>query len=281
MSNQSRGSTRLALIDAGMRLFGEFGYDATSTRQVAQAAGANISAISYYFGGKKGLRLACAEHIAEHLAMAVSGLEKIDDMSPEYAASKLEQVLSEFVHILPEQSQGKEMAQFMLKEVAQVSEVLDLVFPKFIAPVHESVCLLWAKATGQYASSSDVILTVFFTVRTGHIFQGRSGNCSPAYGLGYAFSTFATTQMQAMQLTFFYFLPSLLLSGFMFPFRGMPVWAQYIGEMFPLTHFLRIIRAVMLKEANLEAVSTPMAAMLLFTFGFGLLALLRFRRTLD
>ncbi|AXX96930.1 ABC transporter permease [Profundibacter amoris] len=99
--------------------------------------------------------------------------------------------------------------------------------------------------------------------------------------LGYAFSTFATTQMQAMQLTFFYFLPSLLLSGFMFPFRGMPVWAQYIGEMFPLTHFLRIIRAVMLKGANLEAVGTPMAAMLLFTFGFGLLALLRFRRTLD
>ena len=99
--------------------------------------------------------------------------------------------------------------------------------------------------------------------------------------LGYAFSTFATTQMQAMQLTFFYFLPSLLLSGFMFPFRGMPVWAQYIGEMFPLTHFLRVIRGVMLKGANLEAVGTPMAALALFTLGFGLLALLRFRRTLD
>ena len=99
--------------------------------------------------------------------------------------------------------------------------------------------------------------------------------------LGYAFSTFATTQMQAMQLTFFYFLPSLLLSGFMFPFRGMPVWAQYIGEMFPLTHFLRVIRAVMLKGANLEAVSAPMAALLLFALGFGVLALLRFRRTLD
>lgn len=99
--------------------------------------------------------------------------------------------------------------------------------------------------------------------------------------LGYAFSTFATTQMQAMQLTFFYFLPSLLLSGFMFPFRGMPVWAQYIGELFPLTHFLRVIRGVMLKGANLEAVGTPMAALALFTLGFGLLALLRFRRTLD
>jgi len=99
--------------------------------------------------------------------------------------------------------------------------------------------------------------------------------------LGYAFSTFATTQMQAMQLTFFYFLPSLLLSGFMFPFRGMPVWAQYIGESFPLTHFLRVIRGVMLKGANLEAVSAPMSALVIFALGFGVLALLRFRRTLD
>ncbi len=99
--------------------------------------------------------------------------------------------------------------------------------------------------------------------------------------LGYAFSTMAATQMQAMQLTFFYFLPSLLLSGFMFPFRGMPQWAQYIGEAFPLTHFLRVIRAVMLKGADLEAIATPMAALVLFTAGFALLALLRFRRTLD
>lgn len=99
--------------------------------------------------------------------------------------------------------------------------------------------------------------------------------------LGYAFSTFATTQMQAMQLTFFYFLPSLLLSGFMFPFRGMPQWAQFLGELLPLTHFLRVIRAVMLKGADIEAVRTPMAALVLFTIGFGVLALLRFRRTLD
>lgn len=99
--------------------------------------------------------------------------------------------------------------------------------------------------------------------------------------LGYAFSTFARTQMQAMQLTFFYFLPSLLLSGFMFPFRGMPIWAQYIGELLPLTHFLRVIRAVMLKGADIDAVSGPMAALVLFVVAFALLALLRFRRTLD
>jgi len=99
--------------------------------------------------------------------------------------------------------------------------------------------------------------------------------------LGYTISTFAKTQMQAMQLTFFYFLPSLLLSGFMFPFRGMPIWAQYIGEMFPLTHFLRVVRAVMLKGADITAVSTPFAALIAFTFGFALIALFRFRRTLD
>ena len=99
--------------------------------------------------------------------------------------------------------------------------------------------------------------------------------------LGYAFSTLARTQMQAMQLTFFFFLPSLLLSGFMFPFRGMPGWAQTLGEIFPLTHFLRIIRAVMLKGADLQGVATPLAALMVFVAVYMLLALIRFRRTLD
>jgi ABC-2 type transport system permease protein len=99
--------------------------------------------------------------------------------------------------------------------------------------------------------------------------------------IGYAISTVARTQMQAMQLTFFYFLPSLLLSGFMFPFRGMPLWAQYLGETFPLTHFLRLIRAVMLKGADIEAVAVPKTTLIGFALGFALLALTRFRRTLD
>ena len=99
--------------------------------------------------------------------------------------------------------------------------------------------------------------------------------------LGYAFSTLARTQMQAMQLTFFFFLPSLLLSGFMFPFRGMPAWAQALGEVFPLTHFLRIIRAVMLKGADLQGVAAPLAALMAFVALYMVLALMRFRRTLD
>ncbi|MCZ8543916.1 ABC transporter permease [Mesorhizobium qingshengii] len=99
--------------------------------------------------------------------------------------------------------------------------------------------------------------------------------------LGYTISTMARSQMQAMQLTFFFFLPSLLLSGFMFPYRGMPGWAQVLGEIFPLTHFLRITRAVMLKGADFNAIGTEVGWLLLFVVVFAGTALLRFRRTLD
>lgn len=99
--------------------------------------------------------------------------------------------------------------------------------------------------------------------------------------LGYTISTFSRTQMQAMQLTFFFFLPSLMLSGFMFPFLGMPGWAQALGEIFPLTHFLRVVRGIMLKGADLPAVSQELAVLTLFIIAYASLALLRFRRTLD
>lgn len=99
--------------------------------------------------------------------------------------------------------------------------------------------------------------------------------------LGYLISTVARTQMQAMQLTFFFFLPSLLLSGFMFPYRGMPGWAQMLGEIFPLTHFLRLIRSVMLKGADAMTVAHSFLALLLFVLVLAALALRRFRRTLD
>jgi len=73
--------------------------------------------------------------------------------------------------------------------------------------------------------------------------------------VGYTFSTIAQNQLQAMQMTFFFFLPSMLLSGFMFPFRGMPGWAQVIGEALPLTHFLRIVRGVLLKGSGLADIA--------------------------
>jgi ABC-2 type transport system permease protein len=99
--------------------------------------------------------------------------------------------------------------------------------------------------------------------------------------IGYTFSTIVQNQLQAMQLSMMFFLPSILLSGFMFPFAGMPVWAQYVGEGLPLTHYLRIVRAIMLKGstlANLQYDTIALAALMLIAMT---IAVTRFRRTLD
>ena len=99
--------------------------------------------------------------------------------------------------------------------------------------------------------------------------------------VGFTFSTLARNQLQAMQMTFFFFLPSMLLSGFMFPFRGMPVWAQWLGEVLPLTHFLRVVRGVMLKGSDAAQVASEVWPMLAFALVAGTVALLRYRQTLD
>jgi ABC-2 type transport system permease protein len=99
--------------------------------------------------------------------------------------------------------------------------------------------------------------------------------------VGFTFSTLAGSQMQAMQMTFFFFLPSMLLSGFMFPFRGMPEWAQWLGELLPLTHFLRIVRGILLKgneAAEIVPNLWPIAAFMLVAAA---VALKRYRETLD
>jgi ABC-2 type transport system permease protein len=99
--------------------------------------------------------------------------------------------------------------------------------------------------------------------------------------IGYTFSTIAQNQLQAMQMSLMFFLPSILLSGFMFPFLGMPKWAQYIGEGLPLTHYLRIVRAIMLKGAMLQNLEYDTTALVLLMLLAMTIAVLRFRRTLD
>ena len=99
--------------------------------------------------------------------------------------------------------------------------------------------------------------------------------------LGYLISTVSRTQMQAMQLSIFVFLPSILLSGFMFPFRGMPAWAQLIGEVLPVTHFLRLVRAIMLKGAGPVDVGPQFGALAIMVAVLTSIALMRFKRTLD
>ena len=87
--------------------------------------------------------------------------------------------------------------------------------------------------------------------------------------------------MQAMQLSFFTILPSILLSGFMFPFAGMPGWAQFLGQGVPATHFLRVIRAVMLKGGNVGDVGTECLALAAILVVISIIAMLRYRQTLD
>lgn len=99
--------------------------------------------------------------------------------------------------------------------------------------------------------------------------------------VGITFSTLATNQLQAVQGSFFFFLPSLLLSGFMFPFRGMPHWAQCIGEVLPLTHFLRIIRGVLLKGNTLEDIALQLWQIALFALVALIIGVKRYRQTLD
>jgi ABC-2 type transport system permease protein len=100
-------------------------------------------------------------------------------------------------------------------------------------------------------------------------------------GVGLTFSTLARNQLQAVQMAFFFFLPSILLSGFMFPFRGMPLWAQKIGEILPLTHYLRVVRGILLKGNSLDQVLTHLWPICVFLVIALTIGLKRYRSTLD
>ncbi|MEY4767079.1 MAG: hypothetical protein RI907_3752 [Pseudomonadota bacterium] len=99
--------------------------------------------------------------------------------------------------------------------------------------------------------------------------------------VGFLFSTIARTQLQALQMTIFFLLPNIMITGFMFPYRGMPQWAQWLAETLPCTHFLRIVRGVMLKGSGWADVAPQFGPMLLFIVLIGALAIKRYQQTLD
>ena len=99
--------------------------------------------------------------------------------------------------------------------------------------------------------------------------------------VGITFSTLAKNQLQAVQMAFFFFLPSILLSGFMFPFRGMPEWAQGIGSVLPLTHYLRIVRGILLKGSGPTDIAPELWPLLAFLVIALLVGVKRYRQTLD
>ena len=99
--------------------------------------------------------------------------------------------------------------------------------------------------------------------------------------IGITFSSMARNQLQAMQMTFFFFLPSILLSGFMFPFRGMPEWAQWLASVLPLTHFLVLVRGIMLKGNTLVELWPQIWPIIAFMLVVILIGLRFYRKTLD
>lgn len=113
------------------------------------------------------------------------------------------------------------------------------------------------------------------------LFLGTSLFIVGSLALGFLISTVARSQLQAMQMSFFYMLPSILLSGFIFPFRGMPAWAQLIGQAIPVTHFLRVVRGSLLKGQGLSDQWRELLALFAFVCVVTALAMLRYRRTLD
>jgi ABC-2 type transport system permease protein len=143
---------------------------------------------------------------------------------------------------------------YILVGYIQVTVILVAAYFLFHVPMHGSILLLL------------IVALVFIAANL---------------AMGITFSTIAKNQLQAMQMTFFVFLPSILLSGFMFPFRGMPGWAQTVGEVFPLTHFLRIVRGILLKGNGLPDVSRELWPIALFAAIMLTIGVKRYRQTLD
>ena len=135
--------------------------------------------------------------------------------------------------------------------------------------VQTAIILLFAALIFDVPFRGSTLLTVTVTM----VFIAVS------LALGFTFSTFADTQLQAMQMSFFYILPSILLSGFLFPFRGMPGWAQALGEVIPATHFMRLLRGIMLKGWGMWEALPEVSVLALMLVLLGTIAVLRYRDT--
>lgn len=164
-------ATRLALIGAGLSLFGSKGFAASSTREIARAADANIASIGYHFGGKEGLRLACAQHVASHIwriAAAAAALAKFPENESLLAPAEARAAVLTFAGAMVRGILGDErtlpMIDFVIREIASPSPTLDTVYASVIEPMHRRVCRLWGQAIGRDGESEAVRLAVFAAI---------------------------------------------------------------------------------------------------------------------
>lgn len=158
--------TRLSLVHAGLKLFGEKGFEGTATREIAGLAGANIGSISYHFGGKEGLRIACADHIVALIGEVAAGAleDAADDGGPpsaEHARAVFDRIVERMIGFVMTRPEAGLIVSFILREMTHPTVALDRIYEGIFDPVHRRLCVLWAAATGAAAESDETKLTVF------------------------------------------------------------------------------------------------------------------------
>ncbi|TBW36928.1 DUF1956 domain-containing protein [Siculibacillus lacustris] len=157
--------TRGQLLRAGLDLFGRQGFDGTSIRDIARAAGANVAGIAYHFGGKTGLHRACAELIAATLggffALADTASDGPDEaLDPDAALARFTAIGGGFARFLLARPEAEAIARFMVREQMDPSPTFTIIYEALIRPRHERMCRLWGRAVGADPASETVILTV-------------------------------------------------------------------------------------------------------------------------
>jgi AcrR family transcriptional regulator len=158
-------ATRASLLSAGLDLFGRKGFDATSTRDIARAAGVNIAGIAYHFGGKVGLHRACAELIGRTISglfpsAAPNGARGDDDLTPDEALERFIEVGSSFARFLLVRPEAEAIARFMVREQMDPSATFTIIYESLIRPRHERMCRLWGRAVGEDPKSEAAIIAV-------------------------------------------------------------------------------------------------------------------------
>jgi AcrR family transcriptional regulator len=160
------GSSREKLLEAAIDLFGQRGFDGVSTREIAARAGVNISGIAYQFGGKEDLYLACTQHIAEIVRSRLAGPSDARPpdpatMSAAEAAAALRQMVSRFARFFLGAAELDRFARMVLREQMDPTPAFETLYGNTIAPMHQHLCMLWGRTTGQDPESEAVKLATF------------------------------------------------------------------------------------------------------------------------
>ena len=154
-------ATRAALVAAALKLLGDNGFEATSTREIAAEAGVNIAMIAYHFGGKEGLRAACADFVAERLRQIFASAGSFPVETAEEARAALASVVRAVIRGVVANEAARPLTRFLMREIADPSPAFARVYETAFAPLHRRACAIWAHATGGDPESEDTRLSVF------------------------------------------------------------------------------------------------------------------------